>query len=62
MRSPVGQCHLTSNGIERLKSRSPRFRILVSRKVSQLSHMLLLNINRKIYIWGMQWQCDLELP
>ncbi len=37
-------------------SRWQKFWSLISRKVAELGHMLLLNINRKKHIWGVQWQ------
>ncbi len=50
MGSPVTLSHLTLGDLERSISRSFRFRNLISRKGSELGHMLLLNINRKAYM------------
>ena len=52
MGSPMAPLHLTLSDLETLKSRSLRFRSLISRKEAQLGPMLLLNINRKPYIMG----------
>ncbi len=49
MGSTMVSSHLTLN-LERSKSRSPRFRSLISRKGAELGPMLLLNINRKPYM------------
>ena len=51
LRSPVAPSHSTLNDLEKLKSRSPRFQGLVSRKRS-LGHMSPLHItsNRKAYM------------
>ncbi len=51
MGSPMAPSHLTLSEFERLKSRLPRFRTLISPKGAELDHMLLLNINRKP-LWG----------
>ena len=50
MGSPIAHLHLTLSDLERSKSRSLRFRSLISRKGAQLGPMLLLNINRKPYM------------
>ncbi len=42
--------HLTLSDIERSKSRSLRFRSVVSCKGVELGHMLPLSINRKAYM------------
>ena len=51
--SQMTPSHLTLRDLERSKSRSLRFRSLISRKGAELGHMLLLNINlnltRKAY-------------
>ncbi len=46
---------LCLSDLERSHSRSLEFIGFVSRKGAMLSHMLLLNINRKSYISGVQW-------
>ncbi len=50
MGSPLTPSHLTLSDLERSKSRSLRFRSLISCKVTKLVHMLLLNIERKAYM------------
>ncbi len=54
MGSPMAPLHLTLKDLERSKSRSLRFRSLISHKgdlmrpnVTSLGHMLLLKITRK---------------
>ncbi len=44
--------HSTLSGLGRSQSRSLRFRSLLSCKGADLGHMLLLNINRKAYMWS----------
>ena len=48
--SPVAQSHLTLSDLERSKSRSLGFQSFISRTGGHLSHMLQLNINRKLYM------------
>ncbi len=50
MGSRMALSHLKFSELERSKSRSLRFRSLISRKRAQLGPMLLLNINRKPYM------------
>ncbi len=50
MGSALALSHLTLNDFEWAKSRSLRFRSIISRKGAELGHMLLLNINRKAYM------------
>ncbi len=50
MRSIVTLSHLTLSQIERSKSRSLRFRRLISCEGTELGHMLLINPNMKS--WG----------
>ncbi len=47
MESPTARLDLTLSDLERLKSRSRRFQILMSRNGAKLGPMLLLTINRK---------------
>ncbi len=49
MGSPMALSHLTLSDLERSRSRSLRFRNLLSRKGDQLGPILLLNINKKSY-------------
>ena len=44
--------HLTLRNPERSKPRSLRFGSFISRKAAQLGPMLLLNIDRKPYMWS----------
>ena len=46
MGSPMTLSHLTLSDLERLKSRSLTFRIIISRKGAKLAHMLLLYIRK----------------
>ena len=50
MESQKTLSHLTLSDLERLKSRC-----LIPCKGAELVHMLLLNINRKPHLWGVQW-------
>ncbi len=50
MGSPMTPSHLTLSDLESSKSRSSRVQSLVSHKGRELSHKLLLTINRKPYI------------
>ncbi len=50
MESPMTPSHLTLSDLERSKSRSLRFRSLISCKGAELGHILLLHNNRKTYI------------
>ncbi len=50
MGSPTAPSHLTLRDLERAKSRSFRFRSIISRKGAELSHMLLLSVNWKPYM------------
>ncbi len=52
MGSPVTFSHLTLGDLERPNLRSLSLQNLISRKGAELSHMLLLNINRKVYQYG----------
>ncbi len=52
MGSTMAPINLTLNDLERSNSRSPKFRRLISRKGAELGPMLLLNINRKSYMWS----------
>ncbi len=47
MGSPTTSPYLILSDLKRLKSRSLRFRSLISRKGAELGHMLLLSNNRK---------------
>ncbi len=62
--SPRVLSHLTLSDLERSKSRSLRFRSLISRKWAMLGHMLLLNLNRKPYMGESNgtFTFDLEWP
>ncbi len=50
MGSPMEPSHLTMSDLERSKSKSLRFLSLISCKGAELCHVLLLNINSKLYM------------
>ncbi len=50
MGCPMTLSHLTLCDLERSKSRSLRFRSIISCEGTEFGHMLLLNINRKAYM------------
>ena len=50
MANPMTPSLLTFSDIERSKTRSLRFQILISRKGTELGPMFLLIINRKPYM------------
>ncbi len=52
MGSSMTLSHLTLSDLERSVSRSLRFQSIMSRKGAELGHMLLLNINRKPFMWS----------
>ncbi len=47
MEGPKTPSHLTLSDLERSKSRSLRFRSIISCKGVELGHVLLLKVNRK---------------
>ncbi len=53
--------HLTLSDLERSKSRSLRFRSILTHKGAELGHILLLNINRKAYMGSALAQLHLTL-
>ena len=61
MRSPVALSHLTLSDTERSKSRSLKFRSLISHNTAYLGPKLLLNNNRKPYMRSPMAPSDLTL-
>ena len=53
--------HLTLSDLERSKSRSRRFRSLISSKGAELGHTLLLTINRKAHMGSLMTPSHLTL-
>ncbi len=62
MGSPMPLSSLTLSDLERSKSRSLRFRSLISCKGAYLGSMLLLNINRKPYMDSPMALSNFECP
>ncbi len=59
--SPMTLSHLTLRDLGRSKSRSRRYRSIMSHKRAELGHMLLLEINRKVCMGGPFMQLHLTL-